>query len=221
MTAAEDEIPVVRVVLCEDHPVYRQGLALLLEEGGEVAVVGQAGSGEQALDVVAACSPDVVIMDVHLPGISGVEATRRLRQLDDPPAVLVLTMLDDDASVAAALRAGAAGYLLKGADHRQILTALRAVSTGSTYLAAQAGTALRRALSDGPRRRAFDVLTDREEQLLNLVATGASNDSVGRDLSLSSKTVRNMTSTVMAKLGVGSRAELVARARDAGLGTSR
>lgn len=208
----------VRVVLCDDHPVYRRGLQVLFEEIEGIEVVGEAPDGERAIDVVAAARPDVVVMDLHLPGINGVEATRRL--LADQPelGVLILTMFEDDTSLLAALRAGARGYVVKGADHDEIVTAIRAVARGEAILGRAVSSRLGVALGASSAGRAFPELTAREFEVLELLAHGLSTDRIASRLFLTPKTVRNNVSGVLTKLGVGSRSEAVARARDAGIG---
>lgn len=208
-----------RVVICDDHPVYRQGLRALFAEVDGISVVGEAADGEAALDVVAATSPDVVIMDLHLPGISGVEATSRL--LADLPelGVLVLTMFEDDTSLLAALRAGARGYLVKGADHEEIVGAIRAVARGEVLLGRAMSARLGAALAAPSGPRPFPDLSAREFEILDLLARGWSTDRIAGHLFLSAKTVRNNVSAILTKLSVATRVEAVARARDAGLGT--
>lgn len=211
-------MPDVRVVVCDDHPVYRQGLRALLAEVDGITVVGEAGDGEAALDVVAQLSPDVVIMDLHLPGISGVEATRRLLAGTPGLGVLVLTMFEDDTSLLAALRAGARGYVVKGSDHAEIMTAIQAVARGEVLLGRVVSNRLGAALAAPSAQRPFPELTDREFAVLDQLARGWSTDRVAAAQFLSPKTVRNYVSAILMKLGVPSRTEAVLRARDAGLG---
>ena len=210
-------MPDVRVVLCDDHPVYRQGLRALFAEVDGITVVGEAGDGEAALDVVAQLSPDVVVMDLHLPGISGVEATRRLLARTPGLGVLVLTMFEDDTSLLAALRAGARGYVVKGSDHTEIVTAIRAVARGEVLLGRVVSERLGAALA-APVRRPFPELTDREFAVLEQLARGWSTDRVAAAQFLSPKTVYNNVSAILMKLGVATRVEAIVMARDAGLG---
>ena len=208
----------MRVLLCDDHPVYRDGLRMLLEELG-VEVVGEAADGETAVRMVAELRPDVVVMDLHMPGIGGVEATLRITREHPAVGVLVLTMIEDDATLFAALRSGARGYLLKGSGHADVHRALEAVARGDAVLAAPVAERLRYGLSTASASQAFPELSRRELEVLELVARGRDNGQIARTLFISLKTVRNNVSAIFTKLGVASRAEAVARARDAGLGS--
>jgi DNA-binding NarL/FixJ family response regulator len=204
----------LRVLIVDDHPMFRRGLAGLLESLPDVQVAGLAASGEEALELAGGDRPDVVFMDLNLPTISGVEATRRLGDLPDPPAVLALTMLDDDATVVAAMRAGARGYVLKGATGEEIAAAVRTVAAGGVVLGAGvAGHLL--ALTDAGRRRAAgpDALTDRERDVLELLADGLANPQIARRLGLSVKTVQNYVSRILDKLQVTDRTQAALRAR--------
>lgn len=210
----------MRVVICDDHPVYREGLRSLLTEIG-VEVVGESSDGGDSIALVRNTMPDVVIMDLHLPGLSGIEATKRLLAENSDLAVLILTMLEDRSSLFAALRAGARGYLLKGAGHDDIERALDTVRRGDLFIASGIADEFRSGISARDQSRAFPQLTPREHEVLSLVARGRSNTEIASDLILSDKTVRNVVSSVMSKLGVDSRAGAVAKARDAGLGEAR
>ena len=210
----------LRIVVCDDHPVYRQGLHALFAEVEGIDVVGEAGTGEEALQLVAAAEPDVVIMDLHLPGLSGVETTQQLVARHPHVGVLVLTMFEDDTSLLAALRAGARGYVVKGADHEEIVTAIRAVARGEVLLGRVVSSRLGAALASRSGPRPFPDLTDREFAVLEQLARGWSTERIAANQFLSPKTVRNNVSAILAKLGVASRTEAVARARDAGVGTS-
>lgn len=209
----------IRVVVVEDHPMFRNGLVALLGELDGIEVVGEAATGEQAEEVVAALDPDVVLMDLHLPGMSGVEATSRITTRQPRVAVLVLTMLDDDSSLLGAMRAGARGYLLKEAAPQEIVRAVEAVAAGQAVFGGAAAARMLAALSavtEGPRP--LPMLTDREAEVLELMATGLTNTFIAERLYLSDKTVRNHVSNIFTKLGVSDRAAAVARARDVGLG---
>lgn len=209
----------LRVVIADDHPVYREGLVAMLTDRGCV-VVADVDSGEAALIATAEHRPDVVLMDLEMPGIGGVEATRRLVAEDGSTAVLVVTMDSDDESVFAALKAGARGYLVKDASGADIARAVESVARGESVLGARiSGQVLAAAVGAGRAApQAFPQLTAREREVLELVARGYDNARIGRHLGLTEKTVRNNVSVVLAKLPAATRAEAVAAARDAGLG---
>lgn len=208
----------VRVVLVDDHPIVRDGLKTLLASLDEVTVVGEAGSGEEALAVAKAAAPDVVIMDIDMPGMGGIEATRRLRAELPRSAVLVLTMYDEDDLVFAALRAGARGYLLKGAQQQDVLRTIRAVARGDAVYSAGVADRLLQAFSHPQPAQPFPELTEREREVLDLLATGASNLTIARQLGLTTKTVANHVSNILAKLQAVDRADAIVRARRVGLG---
>jgi len=210
----------IRVLLADDHPMFREGLVVALSALPGVEVVAEASSGEEAIDLAAQLQPDVVVMDVNMPGVNGIEATRRIVAESPHIGVLVLTMFDEDESVFQAMRAGARGYLLKGADREDILRAVHAVGRGDAIF----GPALARRLigyftSSRAGAAPFADLTDREREVLELVARGRSNAEIGRQLMISAKTVRNHVSNVFAKLQVTDRAQAIIRAREAGLGS--
>lgn len=211
----------VRVLVVDDHPLYREGLVTAISTMPGKDVVGEAADGAEAARLADELVPDVIVMDLHMPVLNGVEATRRVTEQHPEIAVLVLTMLENDESVFAAVRAGARGYLLKGADRAEIGRALDGVSHGEVvFSAAIAGRVLSyfAAGRAGPEVAPFPELTDREREVLDLVARGLTNAAIARQLVVSDKTVRNHVSNVFTKLHVAGRAEAVARARDAGLG---
>jgi DNA-binding NarL/FixJ family response regulator len=213
----------VRVVVVDDHPLFRQGIGSLIRDSAETELVGEGASGEDAIELCAQHQPDVVVMDVHMPGLGGVEATRRIAQAHPATAILMLTMMDEDDSVFAAMRAGARGYVLKGADPAEILRAVIAVANGQAIFGVSVAQRLSRyfaSASATPSLRPFAELTTREREVLELMATGASNVVIAGRLMLSEKTVRNNVSNIFAKLHVADRAAAVARARDAGVGSS-
>jgi DNA-binding NarL/FixJ family response regulator len=203
----------IRVLVVDDHPLFRDGLAGLLATVDDVEVVDAVGDGETAVRRSAELAPDVVLMDLNLPGMPGLEAIRRIVARTPSPAVLVLTMVDDDDTVTAALRVGARGYLLKGAVQEEVLAALRTVAGGGVVFGA--GAAQRVLAGD---RRIGD-LTPRESEVLALVADGRSNTEIARELGLSLKTVQNHVSNVLAKLQVRDRTQAALRMR--GLGGDR
>ena len=215
-----DGFPALRVVVADDHPVFRDGLAMILRDRG-VDVVAEAADGQAALDAAAAHHPDVVLMDLAMPGLGGIEATRRLVAGSAKVAVLVLTMSEDDDSLFAALRAGARGYLLKESAADDIVRAVVTIARGGTVFGARVSArvldaALARPLPDAPGP--FPRLTEREREVLDLVARGYPNARVAHHLGMSEKTVRNHVSVILAKLPAATRAEAVALARDNGLG---
>lgn len=214
----------VRVVIADDHPMFRYGLAAAIAGSDEVEIVGEAADGEELLAVTEHTRPDVVLTDLAMPGLDGAAAARTILARYPDVAVLVLTMHDDNRALFSALRAGARGYLLKGADRTEIIRAVLAVAAGNAVY----GAAVARRISDffaGAQREytahAFPELTDREREVLDLVAAGRGNHEIARRLALSEKTVRNHVSAIMFKLQVRDRAAAVAKARDAGLGKDR
>lgn len=210
----------VRVLLVDDHPIFLDGLLTALGGLPGIDVVGTAADGETALRAVGELRPDVVLMDLAMPGIGGVEATRRITARGDA-AVLVLTMHADDESVYAAIRAGAAGYLLKGAARDDVTRAVAAVAAGEAVFGTEIAQRVLRFFAEGPRSpstRPFPELTPREMEILDLVAHGLGNQAIARRLSVAPKTVRNTVSTILGKLHAADRGEAVARARAAGLG---
>ncbi|WP_433350766.1 response regulator [Microtetraspora malaysiensis] len=215
---AVGETPSIRVLLADDHPVVRRGLAALLATLPGMEVVAQAGTGREVLREIGINRPDVVIMDLRMPVLDGVEATRRISKEYPGTAVLVLTMFQEDTLVADALKAGARGYLLKSAEQDEIERAIRAVAAGGAiFSSAVAGPVLGR-IAAGGNEPTLPALSPRERQVLDLIATGATNGAIAHRLGLSPKTVGNHISAIFLKLGVTSRAEAIVIAKDAGLG---
>jgi DNA-binding NarL/FixJ family response regulator len=208
---------VTRVLIVDDHPVFRDGLAGLLATVPEVEVVGAAGTAEEALAALQATQPDVVLMDINLPGASGVEATRRASQVAPSTAVLMVTMVDDDDSVFAALAAGARGYVLKGASGQEITAALRTVAAGGAVFGAGVASRLLArtppARPAGPAPPAHEELTGREREVLDLLAGGANNRQIARSLGVSLKTVQNHVSRILDKLQAADRTQAALRAK--------
>jgi DNA-binding NarL/FixJ family response regulator len=205
----------MRVLIVDDHPVFRDGLAALLRSKPDFEVVGLVADGREAVDFVRATPTDIVLMDLNLPTMSGVEATAAINALQDRPGILVLTMVDDDDTVIAAMRAGARGYVLKGADGDEIASALRTVASGGAVFGA--GVALHvLALSSTPRaEQGSDPsgLTDREREVLEMLANGSSNAQIARSLGLSLKTIQNYVSRILDKLQVSDRTQAALRAQ--------
>jgi len=213
----------VRVLIAEDHPLFREGMRGRLERVADITVVGEAASGEEAVELAGNLEPDVILMDIKMPGLNGIEATREI--LRSSPrggvGVLVLSMFEDDDSVFAAMRAGARGYLLKDSGGEGVVHAIRAVASGEAVFGPGVAERIIGYFS-APRsaapQRAFPELTEREEEILSLVAQGKSNQEIARQLFVSLKTVRNHVSNILLKLQVADRAQAVIRARDAGMG---
>lgn len=209
----------LRIVLADDHPLYRAGLRVLLDATADTDVVGEAATGAEVIDIVAQTSPDVVLMDLAMPGIDGVDATRQVTAAHPGIAVLALSMRDDGAAVLAAIRAGARGYLVKGASGDDALRAIRAVARGEIVIGTEVAAAVLDRLADSPNgSHAFPELTDRERDILQLIARGYTNTAIAEALHLSGKTVRNYVSTIFRKIQVTGRVDAVIRAREAGLG---
>jgi DNA-binding NarL/FixJ family response regulator len=207
----------IRVVVADDHPVFRAGLVAVLGGLVGVEVVAEAGYGREAVAAVERERPDVCLMDLHMPAMNGVDATRRIAASGAGTAVLVLTMVEDRESLFAAIRAGARGYLVKGAERREIARAVEAVAAGELVVgAALAGEAM--AAFSGEAAPPFPELTDREREVLDLLARGMTNQAIAGRLYLAPKTVRNQVSSILAKLGVADRGAAAARAREGGLG---
>jgi DNA-binding NarL/FixJ family response regulator len=210
----------IRVLVADDHPAFRAGLQLMLADAADLEVVGLAENGDQAVELAEPLRPDVVVMDLRMPGLDGIGATRRLLELDPAVGVVVLTMFEDDDSVFAAMRAGARGYLLKGAEQDEILRAIRAVAAGEVLLGSSIARRVIEHFSsgDGSTRAAFPALTERERQVLDLIAAGKGNAVIAHELVLSLKTIRNHVSNIFTKLQVSDRAAAIVKARDAGFG---
>jgi DNA-binding NarL/FixJ family response regulator len=213
-------VPPIRVLLADDHPVVRRGLAALLGTLDDFEVVGEAADGESAVRETQLLHPDVVLMDVRMPGTDGVEATRRIRAAVPDAAILILTMHDDDATVFTAMQAGARGYLLKGAEQDEITGAIRAVVAGQAIFGPGIATRLLGYFAaPGPSSpEPFPELTTREREILELLADGHRTAAIANRLHLSPKTVSNNLTTIFAKLEVADRTEAVIRARERGLG---
>ena len=209
----------MRVLIVDDHPLFRSGVRTALHGVPDVEVVGEADTAPGAVNAVAQLGPDVVLMDLDLPGGGGITATRDLLVVAPDAAVLVLSMLSGDDAVFAAMRAGARGYLLKDADRAEILRGLRAAHGGEVVFSAGVAAKVLGWFGGRPSGSPFPQLTDREREVLDLVARGLTNSAIAARLTVAEKTVRNHVSNVFAKLHVDSRAQAVARARDAGLGT--
>jgi DNA-binding NarL/FixJ family response regulator len=213
----------LRVLIADDHPVFRDGLRGVLDTMGTAEVVAEAATGTDAVQAAAALQPDVVVMDLHMPELGGIEATRRIVGASPHIAVLVLTMSEDDDSVFAAMQAGARGYLVKGAGSADIVRAVRSVASGDAIFGPGIAERVLRffaAARSSAQPPAFPSLTDREREVLELVARGDGNATIAHKLAVSQKTVRNHVSNIFLKLQVADRAQAIVRARQAGFGQS-
>ena len=211
----------VRVLVVDDHEEFRRGVEALLSAAPSIAVVGHAADGRAAVAMALDLQPDVVLMDLQMPLLNGVEATERIVSSSPHISVLVLTMMEDEDSVFAAVRAGARGYLLKGARRSEVVRSIEAVGAGEVIFGPGIADRVMGYFRSARSRPAVDVfpeLTDRERVVLGLIAEGKENMEIARQLSLSVKTVRNHASNIFAKLQVAHRAQAIVRARDAGLG---
>jgi DNA-binding NarL/FixJ family response regulator len=210
----------IRILIADDHPVFRFGLRALLSAEPTTSVVGEATTGEEVIAKASSLQPDVILMDLNMPGINGIEATRRILETTPHISILVLTMFDDDDSIFAAMRAGARGYLLKGTGGEETVRAIHVVSSGEAIFSPVIAQRLMQYF-EAPRPtvppQAFPELTEREREILTLIAQGYTNTAIAEKLVLSPKTVRNHVSNIFSKLQVADRAEAIIRARDAGL----
>jgi DNA-binding NarL/FixJ family response regulator len=213
----------VRLLIADDHPVYRQGLAALMACDDHLEVVGQAVNGQDAIDQAAQLMPDVILMDISMPDVDGIDATRQITTVSPHIAVLMLTMLRDDDTVFAAMRAGAKGYLMKEADHDEVSRAVLAAADGQALFGAAVAERMLSFFTDAnaSRTATFPGLTGREREVLELLARGHNNARIAQELVVSPKTVRNHVYNIFSKLHVTDRAEAIIRARDAGLGRQR
>ena len=220
MTATGAGQEPLRLLLADDHPAFREGVRALLGQVNGVEVVAETGDGTEAVALAAELQPDVVVMDLHMPGLNGIEATREIVRTSPRVAVLVLTMFDDDDSVFAAIRAGARGYLLKGADRAAIVQAITAVGGGHAIYSPAIASRIINYFAAAPNAKlaAFPQLTARERQILDLIAAGRNNTAIAGHLVLSHKTVQNHISNIFSKLQVADRAQAIVLARQAGLG---
>jgi DNA-binding NarL/FixJ family response regulator len=214
-------VTLLRMLIADDHPLVRSGLRALLAATEDMEVVGEAATGEEAVMLAASLQPDVIVMDLRMPGINGIEATRRIVQAHPQMRILVVTLFEDDDSVFAALRAGARGYFLKDANEVEVLRAIRAVSSGDAIFSATIAQRLIDFFASPRPAQAvlpFPDLTDREREILTLIAQGRRNTEIAQSLVITPKTVRNYISSIFSKLQVADRAQAIIRAREAGLG---
>lgn len=211
----------VRILIADDHTLFREGLRALLASVPDMEVVGEAASGQETIALATDIKPDVILMDIQMPDLNGIEATRRLLRVQHQIGIIMLTMFEDDDSVFAAMRAGARGYVLKGADQNAVLRAVRAVANGESLFSPEIAKRLMHffsGLAPGAPLEAFPELTAREREVLALIAQGYTNAEIAAKLTLTVKTVRNHVSNIFSKLQVADRVQAALRAREAGLG---
>ena len=212
----------IRVLIADDHPMFRFGMRALIESDAEFEVVGEASTGAEAVSMTVDLVPDVILMDITMPTLNGIEATRQITSKNSDTGILMVTMLDDN-SLFAAMRAGARGYLLKGADGEETLRAIKAVANGEAIFSPAIAARMAEVFATSPQAEyspssAFPELTPREYEILELIADGKSNAEIAEKLTLSLKTVRNHVSNILNKLQVSDRLQAALRARQAGMG---
>jgi len=213
----------IRVLIADDHPVFVSGLSVTFDACDDIEVVGTAPDGATAVERVDELAPDVVLMDLRMPGLTGIEATRAIVAQGSASSIVVLTMLEDDESVFTAMAAGARGYLVKGAPQERIIDAVRSVAAGGLVFGQDVAAQVLAFFAEPRGSRAaqpFPGLTDRETEVLQHVASGWNNQRIARELGVSEKTVRNHVSNIFAKLRVADRSEAIVRAREAGFGAT-
>ena len=213
-------MPKIRVLIADDHPVFRFGLQSLVSSMPDMEVIGEATNGKSAVELSTSLKPDIILMDINMPGLNGIEATREILKVQPQMGILVITMFDDD-SVFDAIQAGARGYLLKGADPEETLRAIQSVANGAAIFSPK--VAKRLITYFGKQQSAaetetFPELTEREREILKLIAQGLTNPAIAEKLVLSPKTIRNHVSNIFSKLQVNNRAQAIVKARQAGMG---
>lgn len=214
----------IKLMIADDHKLFREGIKALLAVTDDIEIVGEAEDGESALQKSRELQPDVILMDINMPGLNGIRATEQILEKQPQARIVMLTMLEDDASVFHAMRAGARGYLLKGADPHEVLSVIRAVAEGQALFGPAIATRLLNYFKELSAKPAvsqsgepFPELTDRELEVLRLIAKGHNNQEIAQKLFLSPKTVRNHITNIFGKLQVADRAQAIVRAREAGL----
>ena len=215
----------IKVLIADDHVFYREGVRALLNNSPEITVIGEASNGDEVIAKAAELKPAVILMDLKMPGMNGIEATRKIIGIQPRVGVLVITMFDDDDSVFAAMRAGARGYLLKDSDKDELVRAIVAVDRGEAIFSPAIAQRMIQYFTASPARQSiskmrdeFSELTEREHEILDLIAQGHNNTVIANKLSLSIKTVQNYVSSILTKLQVADRSQAIVRAREAGLG---
>jgi DNA-binding NarL/FixJ family response regulator len=215
----------IRVLIADDHALFREGVNAILKSVPDIELVGEAGTGQEAWTLASDLKPDVILMDIQMPDFNGVDATERILKTHPDTGIIIVTMLEDDDSLFSAMRAGARGYVLKGADKAEMLKSIRAVAAGEVLFGPTVATRLLSFFHDKPAQpkseipsTAFPDLTDREREILACIAHGDTNSAIAEQLTISLKTVRNHVSSIFNKLQVTNRAQAAIRARNAGLG---
>lgn len=210
----------IRIIIADDHTLFREGLTVLLDSVTDIQVIAAVEDGQQVIDAAAKFAPDVILMDLQMPKVNGIEATRQIIESNPRTGVIVVTMFEDDDSVFAAMRAGARGYILKGADQNDVIRAIQAVSRGEALFGPSVATRLMSYFTQPVKSlpQSFSELTQREREILEAIAKGLNNAQIAESLSISQKTVRNHVSNIFNKLQVTDRVQAALRARDAGLG---
>lgn len=210
----------IRILIVDDHPLFRKGLRVMLESQDQMEVIGEAASGTEAVDLAQATKPDVVLMDLQMPGGGGIESTRQIRDVIPSMKVLVLTLFEDNESVFMSLRAGASGYILKDAEEEEVFRAILAVANGEAIFSPAVASRVLAFFSNkhiSAAKEIFPMLTEREREILVLLARGKSNSVIAKELYLNVKTVSNYVSNIFNKLQVADRTEAMLRAKEAGL----
>lgn len=214
-----------RLLVADDHALFREGLQALFSATPGIEIVGEAATGEETVALAEKLQPDIILMDINMPGMDGIQATRRILRTNPTIGVIVVTMLEEDASLFSAMRAGARGYVLKGAHHQELLQTVRAVAGGQVLFGPSTASRIMGFFQDieadlkpSLPKETFPELTPRELEVLELIAQGANNSQIAEKLVISDKTVRNHITSVFSKLQVADRAQAIIKARDAGLG---
>lgn len=215
----------IRLLVADDHALFREGLQALFSATPGIELLGEAATGEETVALAEKLLPDIILMDINMPGIDGIQATRRILRANPTIGVIMVTMLEDDASLFSAMRAGARGYVLKGAHHQELLQTVQAVANGQALFGAPIAARIMSFFQDIAAdlestlpQEAFPELTPRELEVLELIAQGANNSQIAEKLVISDKTVRNHITSIFSKLQVADRAQAIIKARDAGLG---
>jgi DNA-binding NarL/FixJ family response regulator len=215
----------IRLLVADDHALFREGLQALLSATPGIDVVGESATGEATITLAERVQPDIILMDINMPGMNGIEATRRILRANPTVGIIMVTMLEDDASLFSAMRAGARGYVLKGAHHEELLQTVRAVASGQVLFGPSTASRIMAFFQDveadvkpSLSEEIFPELTPRELEVLELIAQGSNNSQIAKILVISDKTVRNHITNVFSKLQVADRAQAIIKARDAGMG---